>query len=222
MKRMSAISRSLACTAALLVGGSALACMDNPFYPIAEGASWTYNSSDGSAYTQSVVALDADSFTMRIEVGGTEPMDIKYLCDEEGVLSMASMESMLPEDVEMEIVSADGITYPNDLSVGQTWSSETVMRTEMTMEGIAATMTMTVTTDSRVESMESVTVPAGTFNALLLNADSTVTSVTEMMGMSVPFTVETTSSSWLVEGIGMVLTTSEDGTRMELVSYTIP
>ena len=223
MMTINRLTRSLICATVLLAGGSALACADNLYYPVVEGASWTYGSSDGTSYTQSIVAVTADSFTVRMDMGMEEgPMEIEFLCDEDGILSFANMQSMMPEGVEMEMVSTEGITYPTEWAVGTEWNSEIVMRMEMDMEGMAATSTMTIISDSIVESVESVTVPAGTFEALRLSADGTVTTVTAMMGMEVPFSISSKSDTWMAEGVGMVRSSSDDGTVLELVSYSIP
>lgn len=225
MKMFRNLSRNLICATALLAGGTALACVDNAYYPVAEGATWTYSGSDGTGFTQSIVAVSADSFTVSMDMdmeGMDGPMEMEFLCDENGILSFANMQSMMPEGVEVEMVSVDGITYPTDWVVGAEWNSEIVMRMEMTMEGMAATSTMTMATDSVILPSESVTVPAGTFDALRVSGDSTVTTITAMMGMEVPFSISTKSDTWLAEGVGMVRTLSDDGTTLELVSYSLP
>ena len=220
--KKSVLMKGLAGIATLLLSGSALACYENPFYPVVEGASWTYQASDGSQFTQSITAVSADSFTMQLDMGGDmEPMEMTYTCDEGGVLSTGGLAAAMPVGVDIEVVRAEGLTYPTDLSVGQTWHLELETLSNMEMEGMAATSTMTMVTDNTAQAIESVTVPAGTFDALLITADSTVTTVTQVMGMEVPFSVDTTSSTWLVEGVGMVLSEAE-GSRTELVSYNIP
>src|SRR5690554_6287276 len=122
------IGRSLVCATVLLAGGNALACADNSFYPVVEGATWTYGSADGTSYTQSIIQVTADSFTvsMDLDIMGEGPMEMEFLCDEDGILSFANMQSMMPEGVEVEMVSAEGITYPTEWTVGTEWTSEIV------------------------------------------------------------------------------------------------
>ena len=211
----------------LLTAGSALACIDSTWYPAVPGATWTY-SMGSENYTQTIVDVTADSMIMRMEFPGQEPMEFSYECTEGGMIQIGGMDDVLSGmdvdmNMDMEIVSMEGLTYPNDLVAGTQWDSEMVMKMDMTMEGMVVDSTTTVTSSSTAVAVESVTVPAGTFDAMRINAQTEIAMAMTMMGMSMPLPgFSTTSDTWLAEGIGMVLTVDEDGSRTELLSYSIP
>lgn len=213
---------------ALAAGGFALACVNNPWFPTVEGATWTYSSS-GDTFTQSISGVTPTTFTMTIDTADGS-VDIEYICREDGSIlvdmnstmaSMGAAEDLAEAGVEFELVFLDGVTFPTDFSVGATWESVSVAEATMNMEGITGTMTNTITSVGRVDRHETVTVPAGTFTAAVVVSDVSVEMVTLMMGMSIPFNYEVTSVAWLVEGVGMVRGEDDTGVT-ELVSYVIP
>lgn len=227
MNLTASFKRILISAALLLTAGSALACIDSTWYPAVAGATWTY-SVGSENFTQTIVDVTADSMIMRMEMPGQEPMEFSYECTEGGMIQIGGMDDLLGDmdmemDMNMEIVSMEGLTYPNELVAGTQWDSEMVMKMDMTMEGMVVDSTTTVTSSSTAVAVESVTVPAGTFDAMRINAQTEVAMAMTMMGMSMPLPgMSTTSDTWLAEGIGMVLTVDEDGSRTELLSYSIP
>lgn len=209
----------------LLGAGSALACIDNPYFPAVTGASWTYSVA-GDSYTQTIVEATAENMIVRMEMPGQEPVEAEYLCTEDGIL-MSGLTGDLLDDLDasadVEVISMEGVTYPYDLEPGYNWQSEVVMQMQMVVEGMSVDSTTTVKSDSTAIGVESVTVPAGTFDAMRISEQSEVVMEMTMMGMSMPLPGITTSSeTWLTEGIGMVLLVDEDGSRTELLSYTMP
>ena len=72
---------------------------------------------------------------------------------------------------------------------------------------------------------KSVTVPAGTFDAVRVDC-TTVTEITiTMSGQDIPSSVNSTSTTWYAPGVGMVKTdASTDGSpnTIELTAYNIP
>ena len=221
MKLLADARRILISASVLLLGGSVLACTDNPWYPTVAGATWTYSMA-GDTFTQSIVEVSADSMTVRMEMPGQEPFEVSYGCGPDGILSAGFFDGIM-EGVEFEMVSMEGTTFPNDLTAGTQWDSEIVMSMEMVVEGMSVDSLTTVTTDSSAVGLESVTVPAGTFDAMRINQASDITMEMVMMGMSVPLpAVSSASDTWLAEGVGMVLIVDQDGTRTELISYSVP
>lgn len=213
--------RTLISASVLLLGGSVLACTDHPWYPTVAGATWTYSMAD-QTFTQSIIEVTPESMTLRMELPGQDPVDVAYTCGPEGILSAGMMDGIM-EGVEFEIVSMEGTTFPNSLTAGTEWDSEVVMRMDMVAEGMAVESLTTVSTVSTSLGNESVTVPAGTFDAMRISQASDVSMEMVMMGMAMPLPgISSVSETWLVDGVGMVLIVDEDGTRTELLSYSIP
>lgn len=95
--------------------------------------------------------------------------------------------------VEMDITGTD-IELPNDLSVGQQLDDANVA-CSMNMSGIKMNINVDMT-NRKVETQESVTTAAGTFDCYVIAE----TSRSKTMGAN----IEMNSKMWLAEGIGMV------------------
>lgn len=228
MNTFARFRRVLPVSLLLLAGTTALACTDNLYFPVVSGASWTY-AMQGGQMTQSITDVRSDSFTVRMDMdlGGTaESTEVTYTCGPDGGIRTGGFSPDLLDpdmgiDVEIEVLEQDGNDLPADWTVGHSWPTYVELQMIMRVEGMPVTSTMTTDTVSTIVGIESVTVPAGTFEALRMSTEGTVTTMTSMMGIQIPFTVDSDSSIWFVEGVGMVLNISEDS-RMELISYTIP
>ncbi len=212
------IRKTLAATAlALGVGSAAFACIDNAYYPVTEGATVTYRTA-GMEMSQTFHDVSAGGFSVTMNVDGLEdPLTMEYLCTEDGILA-PSMAGIMP-GLNMEILEMEGVSYPSDWSVGQTWENTISMAMTMDVEGVSVQSTMTVSTVSTITGSETVTVEAGTFDTIVMESTSDIQTVTMMMGMSVPMNQSSVSTTWLAEGIGMVRSQA-DGSVTELVSYS--
>lgn len=229
MKYPSCLRKAAAALVVLLAAGSTFAasCLENPYFPVVEGHSLTYSDGTrGEFMTQTITAIGAESFTVRLEMADLdEPVEAEYLCTEEGILAIdfGSLLGTLDADVDFDVISIEGTTFPNTWEVGHTWDSEIVMQMRMVVEGMEMDTLMTVSTTSTVVGFEDITVPAGDFSTVHIASNATATIAMSMMGMEIPLPgVETESDIYLAEGIGLVLNVSDDGDRMELLSYTTP
>ncbi len=212
------IRHTLATTAlALGLGSAALACMDNAYFPVTEGGTVTYRTG-GMEMTQTFHDVSAGGFSVTMNVEGLEdPVTMDYLCTEDGILA-PSMSGIVP-GMNMEILEMDGVSYPSDWSVGQTWESTISMEMTMDVEGVSMQSTMTVHTVSTITGTETITVEAGTFDTVVMESTADIRTVTMMMGMSVPMNQSSVSTTWLAEGVGTVRSEAE-GSVTELISYS--
>ncbi|GGD73165.1 hypothetical protein GCM10011412_08570 [Maribacter cobaltidurans] len=147
--------------------------------------------------------------------------DYNITCTGTGV--KIDYESLFPSEMrkqyedmgmEMEITGTD-IEIPNDLSAGQTLDDANV---KVSMDMGAMKMNINVETfDRKVEKMESVTTPAGTFECYLITEKSKSKVMMANMEMS--------NKVWISEGVGMIKQESygKNGklmSRMELTKYS--
>ena len=147
--------------------------------------------------------------------------DYNITCTGNGV--KIDYESLFPSEMkkqyedmgmEMEITGTD-IEIPNDLSAGQTLDDANV---SVSMDMGAMKMKINVDTfDRKVEKMESVTTPAGTFDCYLITEKSKSKVMMANMEMS--------NNVWISEGVGMIKQESygKNGklmSRMELTKYS--
>jgi len=193
------------------------------YYPLAKGMKWTYQEFnkkgklDGTSTTFIEDVLYSDNQTeYKIKATSTDSKGkqeedtlanktFSYLC-ENGVLKM-DMSQMIPQEtmdglsgMEMSIEQTE-MVIPSTLKAGQKLADASIKMT-VTSNGMAI-MTITVNiTDRKVEKMESVTTPSGTYNSALLTYKSSM-----KMGF---MNTTTTSKDWLSPEVGLVKSESYD------------
>lgn len=138
--------------------------------------------------------------------------DLSFSC-KNGVFTM-SMENYMTDDMAqiegMEIsIEQSGLAFPSSLAVGSTLPDGSF--TMKASSGGATIMTVTVeVVERKVEALEKITTPAGTFDAIRLSE----TQHTKMAFMNKTFK----SKVWIVEDLGAVRTESYDQ-KDKLQSY---
>ena len=199
----------------------------NPYYPFKPGLAITYGVTPSPAansdYTIRVVSVTGATAAIRAEMAAGVTADMEADCAN-GTVAMkgtfdlgAAAKGMT---VKTTLVSSSGTFMPADVAAGSTWSNTQTVKMETSGgTGEVAAMgpiTSTTTEQSKAVGQESVTVPAGTFDALKVEVTRTITSelagpppgVTLPPGMKLPTPPPTTSTSteWWVKGIGLVKT----------------
>jgi hypothetical protein len=122
------------------------------------------------------------------------PYTIKYTCTGNELIAdmsglFQSMQQSGMKNSEMKL-KANQLVYPGKMSPGQKLADGT-MEVEMTTNGgMMMTMTMTMT-NRLVDSRESVTTPAGTFDTVKVTSDMNTES--RIMGMPIRSTMKTVS-----------------------------
>lgn len=217
-------------------GGESLAlgACNHPYYPIRDGALYRYR--------MSVPGMDDTEMTIEYRVTGPDSFvttqtyaditsEAEWTCTEEGLVRTSlGLGGMDIPGVEYTVDGVSGVTFPpvDQLQVGKTWQSTFTMSGEMSAEGFAIKMNIEAVTDNVLAAFESVTTPAGDFDAAKIDTTTTINmdmdmgdmpAVPGMPGMS---GMTTSTTMWLAEGVGMVKTESEDPTGgtsvMELVA----
>jgi hypothetical protein len=112
------------------------------------------------------------------------------------------------EDLEME-VTGTAMAFPNSLEAGQTLPDGNLVMTAKT-GGLAFSMNMNVT-NRKVEAMESVTTPAGTFDCVKISQDTELKTIIKNKFRTV---------TWYAKGVGMVKSENYD-TRDNLESSSL-
>jgi hypothetical protein len=185
----------------------------NPYYPVVNGAEWTYNGPKGQ-FTHSLATGIEGAFTIKVE-SGANTFIIQGLCMEGGDINLLDVPgnslsySGDTGKSTMTTTSNEGLTLPGDIQEGDDWSQT------ISVEVSAGNQKMdyTINSTSTAVGYETVTVPAGTFNALKIEQSSD-------MGGPEP----TIQTLWYVQDVGMVKSVIDVGQPVvsELVSYTIP
>jgi hypothetical protein len=185
----------------------------NPYYPVVNGAEWVYTGPQGS-FSHSLATGTEGAFTIKVEADANTFL-IQGLCLEGGDINLLDVpgNSLNYSGEEgsstMTTTGNEGVTLPGDIQEGDDWSQT------ISVEVSAGEQKMSFTIDTTYTAVgyETITVPAGTFNALKIEQSSD-------MGGSQP----TIQTLWYVQNIGMVKSVIDAGEPIvsELVSYSIP
>jgi len=128
-----------------------------------------------------------------------------------------------------DVNNVSGVTYPNEIKPGDTWPHSLEFTAKMTVAGQGMDATGDAKSNFQAVGFESVTVPAGTFDALKIHVDTTININGNFNGVSFPVTVSSPYDYWFVQGVGWVKasgTGSVSGQSfsetIELQAYNIP
>lgn len=206
---------------------------DNEYYPLKKGTKVSYAThypGHDSTYSWEVTDATDDSATVTYTFSPTLHPTSEITCGADGVRAKTFMDmgAMSGGSVTAKTISSSGSILPKDVHTGSVWTSRYEVETENNMPAAAKlgmkTSHMVVSTTSTAIGEESVTVPAGTFTALKVEAKM-LTHMT--LGANMPaIDTQTTSISYFVEGKGLVKTETTDsrgGTSgMEATSIIVP
>ena len=194
----------------------------NPFFPIVEGASWTYQFDTGEIYTNTVSNVTDEAFTFTQAFNDNDlVLTADWYCSDDGILqgNFAQVDLLNQfgtdggPEMTFETVKWEGQTLPmaDLMQVGYEWTAVYNLTGDINLEGLETTADATVTIHYKVGAIEKVTVPAGTFSqAYRVDNSGDIEMSMAMNGATVPFNaINFNSSSWYVEGVGLVKTTDE-------------
>lgn len=183
------------------------------YFPLEKGTSLTYENFNSKGKLQSIdimeitdVIEEAEKISIKIHTAykdkkgeETHQSDFTYTC--EGGSFKVSMESLMnSEQMEgfkgMEVeVDQSGLIIPSELSVGTTLP-DARMTVNISSEGIKFMSMNFEVNDRKVEALESIETPAGTFECYKISANTTV-----KMGF---MNTTVKSIDWIAENIGSV------------------
>jgi hypothetical protein len=205
-------------TTALLSGPSAHATCDHPYWVFSKGVTRHYKSSNGDEQNWKVEKVEGDNATVTItwtydKNKAAKESQMEVECNDQGISLDFTKLAESPEGMQVKVVKHRGVFLPppSKLKAGYTWDATATI--EMTSPGTTKPMTAEITASHKVEGTESVTVPAGVFEALTITAKNEMTMlIPEMNGndgssraAAMPgMTTHTTSTYWLVKGVGIV------------------
>jgi hypothetical protein len=183
---------------------------DNPFYPVADEATWFYSISNGENAINTMSADDFGKFTITAE-GANSTFTIDGQCTNEGIVIMNTPGAATTYSGEygnstVSTVTVSGVSLPNDVGQGEQWSQTITVTTEMGSSEIQ--------TDYTAVGFENITVPAGDFYVLKVEQSGYVT----MFGQK----VDMHGFNWYAEGVGVVKSAMDGAPVVELLSYDIP
>ena len=211
----------------------------NMLYPTNQGATWIYTSTGGPGgffiYTNSITEVRADGFTLtsqspdftRTQEWSCQPDGLKTLQLGGGNAVGISVQHMTADLTALEVT---GINLPKDIMEGSQWQySMSLEGTVVMPDNPQAPAKGTYSVVIQEMGRETVTVPAGMFEAIKIQSNSTVDIMSVFAGMDTPIKFNGTTITWYAPGVGYVKSV-ENGdfggeafsTTTELQSYSIP
>jgi hypothetical protein len=206
----------------------------NPYYPVVEGAQWTYSLSGitSGSFKHSIIAVRPDGFTDQdvFDSGATRTGEWKC---EDGALSALSPAESLSAMIQTEgmtasytTTSSTGVTLPAIITPGTAWTQEFTVEGTQTVSGQDLSGTGDVTYSCTAGDTETVSVPAGAFEAVRVGCQINGTISVNMLGLAVPTELTSVATMWYARGIGMVKTENEISgighTSIQLTAFSLP
>ncbi len=182
----------------------------NPYYPVVDGALWYFSGPQGEFINSLSVGEDG-AFTITAQ-GQNNNFTIEGKCSQDGISLVDAPGDSLSYEGEagsssMSTTAIEGMTLPNDMKVGDSWSQTLDVSVSSDGDPIRYTITM----DYSIPGSEVVTVPAGTFTTLKIEQSSTLNES--------PASFQTL---WYAQGVGPVKSDIEGVGVSELISYNFP
>jgi hypothetical protein len=210
----------------------------NTYYPVRQGATWIYKSTGGPAgeyrFTDTISAVGPDSFTLTTEIAGlTNRQD--WNCTPEGLVAHqlggapAAMLNSQGIVLTLNATNASGVVFPTQINAGDQWQHILDVAGNVSVANEEAEATGTAQMNFTALGNESVTVPAGTFDAMKIQIDTTLNVEASYEGITLPVTFTGSHTYWFAPGVGWVKATGTGNflaasfsETTELQSYNIP
>lgn len=210
----------------------------NAYYPVRQGATWTYKSTGGPAgeysFTDAITSVRDDGFTLSTQIGELTRTQ-EWTCTAEGLAALqlggapAAMLNSQNIQLNLDISNGSGVTFPSQINPGDQWEQTLNVTGNVVAFNEEAEAAGDVQMNFSAVGNESVTVPAGTFDALRVDVDVTLNIEATYEGITLPVTFSGDYAYWFAQGVGWVKA-SGTGTVLgssfsdttELQSYSIP
>lgn len=211
---------------------------DNLFLPVKQGATWMYYSVGGPngdfAYSDTISEVREDGFVLSSQFQ-THTLTQEWACIPEGLQALQlgggttasiSMQNMIAEFKTLKVA---GISLPKVITPGLQWKYDISMEGSVAMPGEQTQSSGTFSLTMQEQGRESITVPAGTFEAEKLQATFTALIDVDFQGSPVPYAINGSSIIWYAPNIGYIKSIENidfSGTTFtsttELQTYNIP
>lgn len=222
----------------LITPDAILSDCNNALFPIKMGASWMYFSSGGPngdfTYTDTITEFQSSGFTLT-STFPTLTLTQKWVCTPEGLVAQqlgggtigsVSMQNMIADFTTLEV---RGVSLPREITTGLQWEYQLSMNGSVAMPGEQSQSPGTFTLTMNELGSESVTVAAGTFEAVKIQAVFNAQINIDFQGSAVPYAINGSSILWYAPGVGYIKSIENidfSGTPFtsttELQTYNIP
>jgi hypothetical protein len=206
----------------------------NPLLPVAAGATWNYQMSGFAtgSFTRVINSVNGTGFEDQDTFWNGVVRNGQWNCDAGALIALdpgggtsASVE-FNSTITDFHTTALSGVTLPATVVAGDHWNQSISIAGTMTMNGVSADATNDTTTDCTASGSESVTVPAGSFNAMKVTCQDSISIQVTTQGVTVPVPpINFTAENWYAPSVGWVKSVSTGSgldATVELTSYSIP
>ena len=210
----------------------------NVYYPVRPGATWTYKSTGGPAgeysFMDTITSARENGFTLTTQIGDLTRTQ-EWTCNADGLAALqlggapAAMLNSQNIQLNLDISNATGVTFPSQINPGDEWQQTMNVTGNVTMMNQEADATGNAQMNFSAMGNESVTVPAGTFDALKVAVDVTLNVDATYEGITLPVSFSGEYTYWFAPGVGWVKSSGTGNVlgssftdTTELQSYSIP
>jgi hypothetical protein len=210
----------------------------NLYYPVRPNATWTYKSTGGPAgeyrFTDTITSVREDGFTLSTQIGDLNRTQ-EWTCTTEGLAALqlggapAAMLNSQGIHLNLDVEDGTGVAFPARINPGDQWQQTLHVTGNVTAMNEEAEATGDVQMNFVAVGEESVTVPAGTFQALKVDVDVTLDLDATYSGISLPVSFSGDYTYWFAPGVGWVKASGTGAVlgssftdTTELQSYNIP
>jgi hypothetical protein len=223
------VSAPAATPSAVATAEPASGACANDHQPVAEGDTWTYavgGSGGGTDYTDIITTVEVSGFAVTSDFGRVR-RGTRWSCTRTGLVALqyggGASGALTSQGLwaSLRTTRVAGVTIPRSIGLGDTWSQSFGVRGTIDIGGARTTASGSV--DERFEAggVVSVTVPAGTFDAVAIETMTAIDIRTSVAGVRTPVKVVSAGTTYLAEGVGMVKATSDTSLFGQPLSSTI-
>jgi hypothetical protein len=212
---------------------------ENIYFPVRAGSTWNYTGStenSGSfSISNSVSEVRADGFTLSTTFDGLSRTQ-EWSCTAEGLVALTFGDGPAGEistqGLDLDITTSNilGVSIPFNPKPGDEWNySLDIGASLMLPDGQTGQAQGRMTTPLKAIGLESVSVPAGTFEALRIESVPTINLTATYLGLPIPVSFKGKVTIWLAPGVGWIKSTERGdffgtsiNSTIELQSFHIP
>jgi hypothetical protein len=181
---------------------------DNPYQPSRMGDAWVYtgNNADLGTYdhTQMIKSATSTAFTAENTLANVT-YDVEYTCTEAGLVANNPVEQYLGallntpgSQISVKLNSVNGISLPKTINPGDQWQQQAQVDATLNTTNASGFIVF----DYTAVGLESITVPAGTYQAMRVNLNVTI-QVTPLRIQAGTYEM----TMWMAPDVGIVKTT---------------
>jgi hypothetical protein len=206
----------------------------NDYFPVVEGATWRYQRTALGRTTpiaQSFEAIGDAGFTVLQLLAGGGERDV-WTCGADGLVNVQQYATgphggpPPPGTVDFHHFRSRGVTVPTELSPGSNWKQVVTSRARFNVAGTWYDERQVVKSTYRAADEETITTPAGTFDALKVLITTNTHKTAPDFGQGIDLRSGTSTMQWWAPGVGIVRSIIDAGsgstTTIVLVAYDVP